>query len=81
MAKIMNDNRILEPTLVGEVAMTRRTKGTPFTNGGPGTELTLNLMPPGLSIVDDDNEPDDIRIDSMRPMAPIMSSADMWTKG
>ena len=71
MAKIIEAGP-LDPVKYGEVAMKRRTKGTPYSNGGTGFNLKFNHMPPGLSIVDENGEPDDTRIDSMKPMGPIL---------
>lgn len=70
MAKVMNDAGPLDPVMYGEVAMTRRTKGTAFSNGGTGFNLKFNIMPPGMTIVSETREPDDVRINDLKPLDP-----------
>lgn len=72
MAKVMNGG-ILDPVQYGEVAMTRRTKGTAFSNGGTGFNLKFNIMPPGMNIVDERGEPDDSRIADLKPLGPSIT--------
>lgn len=62
----------LDPVKYGEVAMKRRTKGTQYSDGGTGFNLKFNIMPPGLDIVDSNNEVDDQRINSMKPVGPFL---------
>ena len=64
--------RMLDPVQYGEIEMKRDTKGTPYSDGGTGFNLKFNHMPPGLSLVDENSEPDDVRINSMKPMGPIL---------
>jgi hypothetical protein len=70
MAKLEGD-KILGPTMYGEVQMTRRTKGIQFSNGGTGFNLNFNEMPVGLDIGMNDG-PDEKRISDLKPFGPIL---------
>ena len=72
MAKTIKAGRMLDPVQVGEIPMERRTKGTQYSNGGTGFNLKFNLMPPGLDLVDENSEPDDVRIAGIKPIGPIL---------
>lgn len=73
MAKIIHDGRMLDPVQYGVIPMVRRTKGIEHVDSGTGFNLKFNLMPPGLDIVDAENEPDDQRISKLTPIGPIFS--------
>lgn len=78
MAKIENTGGILDPVMYGEMKMSRRTKGTPFTNGGTGFNLEFNRLPPGLDIANQETGMDLMRIVDMDPCGPITSSAESY---
>ena len=62
----------LDPVKYGEVPMKRRTKGTPYTNGGTGFGLTFNYLPPGMDIANQVMAVD-VKEDAMlKPFGPIL---------
>ncbi len=78
MAKIITDGAMLDPVRYGEVAMSRRTKGTPYSKGGAddtGFNLNLNKMPPGLDISNQETAMDVVRIVGIKAIGPIIKDA------
>jgi len=71
MAKVMED-RTLDPVKYGEIEMKRRTKGTPYTNGGTGFNLNFNHMPPGTELENQDMAMDVKETMSKKPFGPIL---------
>ena len=62
---------ILDPVLFGEIPLKTRTFGTPYTDGGTGFNLTLNRLPPGMDIENQDTAEHVKKIMAEQPMGPI----------
>lgn len=71
---------ILDPVQVGEKPKSRRTKGTPFTNGGTGFNLQFDYLPPGEDIGNQAMGMDSQRVIDLAPRSPIVTSADNFSK-
>ena len=64
---------ILDPVTSGAPkAMSRRTKGTPTSGKGAGTDLQFNYLPPGLNIQNQALAADLSGIMSLSPIGPIV---------
>lgn len=72
MAKNLNNGgRELDPVKYGEVSFMKRMKGTPYTDGGTGFDLTFNYLPPGMNIGDQTMAIDVKEIVAIEPIGPI----------